>query len=503
MRIRFIRTAPTTATSAAVIGPTGQVAKHPLVKTLPVGDQQYLRTVARTLDGKTELLRLFTLPSGRKFFVLQRGEKPWTLRRAILAARRIVRAALLEKIASLAVHFDDFIPSGTADVAAVAEMLGTQFEMAQLDFNTYRTKPREGWPSVRDIFVVSRGPTARPTERRQSFGQARVDRALRRGKIVGEEINKARALSNTPGGDMTPARLAAAAVKAGRAAGFRVRVFDERRMRTLKMGGILGVAKGSAEKPRFIVMEYLKGPKREKPVVLVGKGITFDTGGLNLKPSDSLADMHMDMSGGAAVIHVIAALARLKIKVNVVGLVPAAENMPSGSSYRPGDLLRTMSGKTVEVMNTDAEGRVILADALTYATKFYEPKLVVDVATLTGAAMAALGQRASALFATDPKLEAAFREAGEVTGDYVWPLPLWEEYEEEVKGTFGDVANIGKTKYGGAITGAVFLWQFVKDIPWVHLDIAPRTTTIESDQLAKGAAGAAIALLVRYLMGNH
>ena len=264
------------------------------------------------------------------------------------------------------------------------------------------------------------------------------------------------------------------------------------------MGGILGVSKGSDERPRFIVMEYLKGPKNQKPIVLVGKGVTFDTGGLNLKPEQAIYEMHMDMSGGSAVIHTIRAAARLKLKKNIVGLVPAVENMPSGSSYHPGDVLRTMSGKTIEVLNTDAEGRIILADALTYAKK-YEPALVVDIATLTGAAMAALGQRWTGLFTSDKKLEERFRKLGNETGDAVWPLPLTADYEEEIKGTFGDWANIGKTKYGGAITAAVFLWQWAKGYPWVHLDIAPRMTTIEGEYLAKGAAGAPVRLLVRLL----
>jgi len=272
------------------------------------------------------------------------------------------------------------------------------------------------------------------------------------------------------------------------------------------MGGILGVSQGSTEEPRFIILEY-RGGGKEKPIVLVGKGVTFDTGGLNLKPSNGILEMHMDMSGGAAVIHALALAAKLKIRKNIIGLVPAAENMVSGSSYRPGDILRSMSGKTIEVTNTDAEGRVIVADALTYAER-YHPRLVVDVATLTGSSMSALGQYASALFTRDEKLEKFLRGAGEESGDYVWPLPLWDEYEENVKGTFGDVANAQKPgSYGGAINGAMFLYQFVKDpstssgqaYPWVHLDIAPRMTAVEGEFLAKGAAGAPVRLLIKLL----
>jgi len=209
----------------------------------------------------------------------------------------------------------------------------------------------------------------------------------------------------------------------------------------------------------------------------------------------------MDMAGGAAVIHTLIAAARLKIKKNIVALVPAAENMPSGSSYRPGDVLRTMNGITIEVLNTDAEGRVILADALEYAKK-YHPALVVDVATLTGAAMVALGTQYSGLFTPDKALEERFRTIGEEVNDPVWPLPLTADYEEDIKGTFADWANAGKTRYGGATFGAVFLWQFIKGYPWVHIDIAPRMTASEGDYLAKGAAGAPVRLLARLLEGE-
>ncbi len=263
------------------------------------------------------------------------------------------------------------------------------------------------------------------------------------------------------------------------------------------MGGVLGVSSGSEEEPKFIVLEYFASGK-DKPVVLIGKGVTFDSGGLNLKPADSIYGMHADKGGGASVLAAIMTAAKLKLKKNIVGLIPAVENMPSGSSYRPGDILHTMSGKTIEVMNTDAEGRIILADALTYAKK-YEPKLVVDIATLTGAAMIALGQRASAIFTKNTKLEKQFRDLGEKSGDYVWPLPLWDEYEADIKGTFGDIANTGKTRYGGAITAAMFLYQFAKDYPWVHIDIAPRMTAVDDELLAKGASGAPVRLLISLL----
>ncbi|MCI0597024.1 MAG: leucyl aminopeptidase family protein, partial [candidate division Zixibacteria bacterium] len=289
---------------------------------------------------------------------------------------------------------------------------------------------------------------------------------------------------------------AAEARRIARHTKIRVKILHVGEMKKLKMGGVLGVGKGSQAEPKFIVMEYFGGRRAEKPIVLVGKGVTFDTGGINLKPEEALTGMNMDMSGGAAVMHTLALAIRLGVKKNIVALVPAVENMPSGSSYRPGDVLRSMSGKTIEVLNTDAEGRIILADALTYA-KRYQPRLVVDAATLTGAAIVALGERASALFTRDQALEMKFREWGEESGDFVWPLPLWEEYDEEIKGTFGDIANIGRTRWGGAITAAAFLAQFAEGYSWVHLDIAPRMTALKSEYLEKGAAGAPVRLLLK------
>jgi leucyl aminopeptidase len=249
-------------------------------------------------------------------------------------------------------------------------------------------------------------------------------------------------------------------------------------------------------------MEYKGG--KGAPVVLVGKGITFDTGGINIKSESGIGDMHMDMSGGAAVIAAVAAAARLKVKRHVIGIIPAAENMPSGGALRPHDVLYSLSGKTIEVGNTDAEGRLILADALTYAKRF-KPAAVIDVATLTGAAMVALGLHASGLMTKDDALADALLALGEESGDYLWRLPLWDEYEDGLKSDIADMNNVPGSgpgsRYGGATNGAIFLWQFAKEIgaPWAHLDIAPRMTNTPGDELSKGAAGTPVRLLVRFL----
>ena len=294
---------------------------------------------------------------------------------------------------------------------------------------------------------------------------------------------------------MTPALLACEAVETAKRTGMKATIFDEKKMGQIGMGAILGVGRGSDALPRFIILEYLKGPKNQKPLVLVGKGVTFDTGGLNLKPDQHIYEMHMDMSGGAAVIHGMAAIARLNIAINVVGLIPAVENMPSGSSYRPGDQLKSLSGKTIEVLNTDAEGRVILADALTYGLR-YKPEVMIDLATLTGAAHIALGSYCSGVFSNDETLQNNLVEIGKTSGDYLWPLPLWDEFLPEIKGTFGDLANIGsKDRYGGASHGAKFLEQFAGDTRFAHLDIAPRMTANDSEFLSKGAAGTGVRLI--------
>ncbi|MBI4215471.1 MAG: leucyl aminopeptidase, partial [Parcubacteria group bacterium] len=425
-------------------------------------------------------------PSGAKTVSLGVGAKSEiNIRKCILIARRIIQTAKSHKIKKIALDFNEFhFQSLNLSAAELAELLGVNFEMANFEFLKYKNPPDGGWSLIEEIVITG-------------ADSKEVSEGLRKGQIIGEELNKARTLANTPGGDMTPGILADEAVKAAQGLPIKVSALGVKELEELKMGALLGVAKGSDHEPRFIIMEY-HGGGAEKPIILVGKGVTFDTGGLNLKPSDGILEMHMDMSGGAAVIHAIAAAARLEIKKNVVALVPAAENMVSGSSYRPGDILTAMSGKTIEVLNTDAEGRLILADALTYA-KRYEPRLVVDVATLTGAAMVALGQKACAIMTKDKKLEDLFRELGETSGDYVWPLPLWEEYEEDIKGTFADIANIGKNKYGGAIIGGMFLYQFAKDYPWAHIDMAPRMTAVEGDYLAKGAAGSPVRLLVKLL----
>jgi len=407
-------------------------------------------------------------------------------RKFILLARKVISLAKKNKIKKITLNFSDFIfPSAKFNKEEIAETLAVNFFMANYEFIKYKKKPKDGWDFIDQITITGNISNS-------------IKKAFKKGDVIGQSINQCRELVNTPGLDLTPTLLVEEIKKIIEKTPVNLKTLEDKDMKKLGMGGILGVGQGSSEPSKFIILNY-NGAKKEKPIVLVGKAVTFDTGGINLKPAEGIMGMHMDMSGGASVVAAITIAAKLKIKKNIIALIPSVENMPSGTSYRPGDILKTMSGKTIEIGNTDAEGRIILSDALTYAEK-YKPKIVIDVATLTGAAMVALGLRASAIFSSNEKYHKIFQDLGEKTGDYVWPLPLWEEYEEEIKGIFADVSNIGKFKrLGGAITAAAFLYQFAKNYTWVHIDIAPTMTNVEGDFLAKGAAGAPVRLLIKAL----
>ena len=408
-------------------------------------------------------------------------------RKLIVLIRKAIRVAKEQKLKKIAFNFfalKALIPKKITD-EEFASIFGQNIEMANFEFTEFRTRPKEGWPSITEITIIG-------------SVSAKTKTSLKRGQTIGIYVNHCRRISNTPGGDMTPKTMVSEAKKLAKDAKIKMTILGRKELKKLKAGAILGVAQGSKEEPQFIVMEYKGGSVKEKPIVLVGKGVTFDTGGINIKTGDSALGMHMDMSGGAAVICAIVLASKLKIKKNVVALVPAVENMPGGAAYRPGDVLRSMSGKTIEVRNTDAEGRVILADALTYARK-YKPRLVVDVATLTVSALSALGERANAIMTKSKKLQDLFVRLGDESGAYMWPLPLWAEYEEEVKGIRGDVTNTNNknSRYGGAINGGIFLHEFAKGMPWVHIDMAPRMESIPSDNLAPGAAGEPVRFLLK------
>ena len=439
------------------------------------------------------------LTEGKVNRVVKDGEAEWLelgvgkfaevgRRKFLLVCRSIVQMAKAHGMRNVALQVGDrpFTQLAKIPLKEVGELMAVNFEMANFEFVSYKTPPEDGHAFVEEILICGASKD--------------MQAGFTKGHIIGAGVNLARELANTPGGDLTPTMLAEEARKAANGLPVHVSVLNRAAIEQEGMGAIGGVAKGSAEEPRFIVMEYAGAKGR--PIVLVGKGVTFDSGGLNIKTGDHMYEMHMDMSGGAAAIAACVIAARLKLKKRVIAIVPAVENMSAADAMRPGDILKTLSGKTVEVANTDAEGRLILADALTYAKRF-KPAAVLDAATLTGSSIRGLGLRVNALLSRDDALAKVVERAGEESGDYVWRLPLWEEYEENIKSDFADFTNApsGSAGQGDVINAATFLYQFAKDIgaPWAHIDIAPRMTAIPSDKLAKGAAGEPVRLFVRFI----
>jgi leucyl aminopeptidase len=397
------------------------------------------------------------------------------LKKALAAGLALVKGGGTAKLAVASAG-----AAAPADVAAVL--------VAAVDEATYiyrATKPSA--PTASKLAAV--------TLLASKADEAAAKAALLRAQAVAEGVALARELANLPGNHATPTRLAQAAQEMGKAHGLKVEVLERKDCEKLGMGSFLAVAQGSAEPCKFIVAQYHGGPKKQAPIVLVGKGITFDTGGISLKPGAEMDEMKFDMGGAASVLGTLKAVAVAKAKVNLVVVVPATENMPGGKAVKPGDVVKSMSGQTIEILNTDAEGRLILCDALTYAERF-KPELVIDVATLTGACVIALGHHRSGLFCADDALAAELIAAGDTALDPAWRMPLDEEYDEALKSNFADIPNIGG-RAGGAITAAMFLKRFASKLRWAHLDIAG---TAWKSGAAKGGTGRPVALLSEFVL---
>ena len=324
---------------------------------------------------------------------------------------------------------------------------------------------------------------------------AELERGIHCGRVIAQATNTARDMINEPANYMTPSDMAEAAHRLAGEQGLECTILEKDEMARMGMGGLLGVAQGSQQPPKFIVLKYKGDGASTKTLGLVGKGITFDSGGISIKPAESMGEMKGDMAGGAVVMMTIKAIAELKLKLNVTALIPATENLPSGTALKPGDVLKALNGKTIEIISTDAEGRLILADALSYARKL-ELSPLIDVATLTGACHIALGDYCTGAFTNNQELVDRVLDAGKSAGEYVWQMPMYEEYKEQNKSDVADIKNSGG-RYGGAITAAQFLAEFSEDTPWVHLDIAG-TARQESDRghRVKGATGVMVATLI-------
>ncbi len=330
-------------------------------------------------------------------------------------------------------------------------------------------------------------------QRRNEIQEA--ENAVINGQAIAHGMNLAKDLGNLPGNICTPTYLAEQAKGLAKTYGLKVEVFDTPEIEKLGMGSFLSVAKGSRQPPKLIVLHHNGGAKKVPPVVLVGKGITFDAGGISLKPAAEMDEMKYDMCGAASVLGVFKAIAQMQLPLNVVGIIPTCENLPDGAANKPGDVVTSMSGQTIEILNTDAEGRLILCDALTYAERF-EPQAVVDIATLTGACVIALGHHASGLFSNNDPLARELLHAADAAYDRAWHMPLWEDYQEQLKSNFADMANIGG-RAGGSITAACFLSRYAKKYDWAHLDIAG---TAWKSGVEKGATGRPVPLLTHFLM---
>jgi leucyl aminopeptidase len=361
--------------------------------------------------------------------------------------------------------------------------------LADYDADRYRTE-RNGDFRIRSFVVAGEGLVS----------SDELQTAVDRGLAIGEAANFTRLLVNEPPNRMTPTILAEQARGMAARFGLEFQVLGEEEIRNLKMGAFLAVAQGSAEPPRLLVLRYLPADAPESPLVgLVGKGITFDSGGISLKPSQDMHEMKTDMAGGATMLGVMQAIAQIKPKVRVIAVIPATENMPGGKAYRPGDVITSMSGKTIEVLNTDAEGRLALADSLTYARQL-GCNVLIDAATLTGAVTVALGNITTGVFGTNQDWVNRIIASGSETGERMWQLPVDDEYRELYKGSIGDLANTGG-RYGGAIIAAMFVGEFAEDTPWVHLDIAgTRWSNEEKPYLAKGPTGVPVRTLAHLLM---
>ena len=444
-----------------------------LQRAITIGDADAKLGKITTMVGSGNITRIMSVGCGdRASFNLE----------AQLSVTGAVSRALASSKVKNAIVVGDPIADDKDALAQFLEFLGRDMAMACYHYTATLGTPKPG-PTFSKLTVAVDGISA-----------AKAKQSLSVGATIGNGANLTRELVNLPGNVCTPSYLA----KEGRALGRKydklsVSVLDEKKMASLGMGSLLSVGNGSDEPSKLIVMKYKGGPAKQAPYCLVGKGITFDTGGISLKPAKGMESMKFDMGGAGSVFGVMQTLAELGLKINVIGVVAAAENMPSGCATKPGDVVTSMSGKTIEILNTDAEGRLVLCDALTYVERF-KPEEVVDIATLTGAIIVSLGHEASGLFANDDGLAESLTAAGLASGDEAWRLPINKRYDRQLNSKYADMQNIGAGT-AGSITAACFLARFAEKYKWAHLDVAG--TAFQSMQ--KGATGRPVPLLVEYL----
>jgi leucyl aminopeptidase len=457
-------------------------------KALDRAGNGYLTSILRRgdLDGKLgSTLLLHSVPgvSAERVLLVGLGKQEEFGPKAFREAARAAVRAVSDSGASGAVLYLSEVAVKGHDHAWNAMQLTVIAADASYRFDQLKSKRDQQSHRVKTDIGVTDKP------------ETEVTLAVERGAALAEGASLAKDLGNLPSNICTPSYLARQAQELAKQYKLLCRVLEEKDMQKLGMGALLSVTKASHEPAKLIVLEYRGGPKRQKPVALVGKGITFDTGGISLKPAGEMDEMKYDMSGAGSVLGTLKAVAQMGLPVNVVGIIPSCENMPGGHASKPGDIVTTMSGQTVEILNTDAEGRLILCDALTYAERF-DPSAVVDIATLTGACVIALGHVASGLYANDDELAAELLEAGQQAWDRAWHMPLWDDYQEQIKSPFADMANIGG-RPAGSVTAACFLSRFARKFKWAHLDIAGTAWRSGKD---KGSTGRPVPLLTTFLI---
>ena len=403
---------------------------------------------------------------------------------------RIVSAKAAIKVKEMGISEFSFLLLSNIDeglIEAVCEGVG----LSLYSFNRYKTNDSKNELTVNQATILI------------NVDMPNIQSIVDRTSLIVEAVNFARDLSNLPPNDCSPSQLATIAVSVATEYGLKHRIIERYEMESMGLNGIVAVGKGSHFPPKLIILEYHGSTDDRKPYLLVGKGVTFDTGGISLKDSDKMDEMKFDKSGGCNIIAIMKAVASLKLAINVIGLIPSVENMPSSTSYRPGDIIKMYNGKTVEVLNTDAEGRLILADALAFGISSFNPKAVVDLATLTGACIIALGTNVAAVIGRNKKFIEELSNVSETTGEKLWELPLYEEFYEQIKSSVADIKNVGG-RPGGAITAAAFLSNFTNGLPWIHIDIAgtawTQEGTYERGYNPKGATGFGIRTLVKLLI---
>lgn len=440
----------------------------------------------KDISGKCGSSLLLHEPPGlsaKRLLLVGVGCAPLKVQDFIKIANTAAKLTKDDAINSIATNLSELSVEGR-DVFWTAQQLARQFIEMSYAFTKDPSKPAAK-PKAKKITLLC------ADKKMQDDAQS----GLTYGQAVALGVNQARLLGDLPANVCTPTYLAKHSRKLARQqSAISCQVLSEKQMAELGMGSLLSVTAGTEQAAHLIILDYKGGKKGDRPIVLVGKGVTFDSGGISLKPGAKMDEMKYDMCGAASVLGVMEALATAALPLNVIGIVPAVENMPSGKATKPGDVVKSMSGQTIEVLNTDAEGRLILCDALTYAAR-YKPDTVIDIATLTGACVVALGAHASGLYSNDDELAGQLLAAGQTSGDRAWQLPLWDEYDQQLKSNFADMGNIGSAG-GGSITAACFLSRFAKDYRWAHLDIAG-TAWLSAGP--KGATGRPVPLLMEYL----